>query len=68
MAYNVYVACDRCGGNSFAWTNETVSINRAKKTVKAAGWQVTGDGAWYCLNCWRTIQRSEQIVYGEPLE
>ncbi len=68
LAYNVYVACDRCGEDPFVWTNQTAPISRAKRIVKAAGWHVTKDGAWYCAECWETIRRAEMIVYGEIVE
>jgi hypothetical protein len=68
LSYNVYVACDRCGEDPFAWKNQTVTISRAKRIVKSAGWHVRKDGAWYCSECWETIRRAETIVYGEVVE
>ena len=68
MAYNVYVACDRCGEDPFAWTNQTISISRAKRIVTAAGWYVLDDGAWYCHECGEAFLRAQKIVYGEPSE
>ena len=65
MAYNVYVSCDRCGEDPFVWTNQPVSMRQAKRFVKKEGWTVTGDGRWYCPECWDTVQKTEEIVYGE---
>ena len=51
MAYNVYICCDQCGCAPFAWTNVTVSISKAERIAKKAGWKVTKQGAWYCPEC-----------------
>ncbi len=68
MAYNIYVACDRCGEDPFEWKNQNISMRRAKKLVKEAGWYVTGDGRWYCEECGETIRKAERIVFGEIME
>ena len=49
MAYNVYFACDECG-ETFCWTNFTVTYNRAVKYARKRGWTV-GKRGWHCPEC-----------------
>lgn len=50
MAYNVYICCDKCGTDPFAWTNITVSLSKAEMIAKKNGWKITKEG-WYCPEC-----------------
>lgn len=51
MAYNCYIACDKCG-DGYYWTNNTVSYNRAISIARDKGWTV-GKRGWYCPQCKR---------------
>lgn len=40
MAYNVYIACDKCGTDMHLTCNHTYSMTRAIKKAKQCGWKV----------------------------
>ena len=43
MAYNVNIVCDRCGEELVAWKNQSITIGKAKRIAKGAGWYITDD-------------------------
>lgn len=57
MAYNSYVACDRCGTDFPFACNQTVSMSKAVKIMKRVGWTVKtykeglGRTDWFCPDC-----------------
>lgn len=40
MAYNVYIACDKCGTDMHISCNSTYSMTRAIEKAKRCGWKV----------------------------
>ncbi len=68
VAYNVYIACDRCREDPFAWKNQNVSIRRAKRLAEKEGWLITERGEWYCPECGEIFRKREEIVFGEIVD
>lgn len=65
MAYNVNIVCDRCGEELVAWKNQSISIGKARRIAKDAGWLITEDDNWYCQECGDTVVKAEKILMGE---
>ena len=57
MAYNVNIVC--------AWKNQSITIGKAKRIAKGAGWYITDDQEWFCQECGDTVERAEKILMGE---
>lgn len=68
VAYNVYIACDRCREDPFAWKNQNVSMRRAKRLAEKEGWLITERGEWYCPECAEIFRKREEIVFGEIVD
>ena len=68
MAYNVNIVCDRCGEELVAWKNQSITIGKAKRIAKGAGWYISDDGDWFCQECGDTVERAEKILMGELWE
>ncbi len=68
MAYNVNIVCDRCGEELVAWKNQSITIGKAKRIAKGAGWYITDDQEWFCQECGDTVERAEKILMGELWE
>lgn len=67
MAYNVYIACDKCGTDIHLSCNETYSMTRAIKKAIKCGWKVKkingviSSTDFLCQEC----ARSEDVEEGE---
>ena len=68
MAYNVNIVCDRCGEELVAWKNQSITIGKAKRIAKGAGWYITDDQERFCQECGDTVERAEKILMGELWE
>lgn len=64
MAYNSYFACDVCGDEGCAWTNQTVSVSRAEKIARRMGWKI-GKNGWTCPRCQAEILKEKQKQKGK---
>ena len=57
MAYNVYVACDRCGEQLHISCNNTRSMTKAIEKAMHYGWEVTrkknciDETEFFCPDC-----------------
>lgn len=66
MAYNVYIACDRCGECIQLSCNNTYSMTRAIEKAKKCGWKVKrvkaiiGITDFLCPECAEKVKDGEQ--------
>ena len=48
--------------------NQSITIDKAKRIAKGAGWYITDDQEWFCQECGDTVERAEKILMGELWE